>query len=497
MTDVDRIERERDVEQLRKMALLLAKENQRLIERVVELQGKLLKAQGKDAQQLMLEIAALQKELEERANNIGRNPSEKRGEAKTGAEKKPQTGHGPREQPKLPILDVPWHLDVADQMCPSCGGELQPWDGQFDDSEEVDVIERQFVIRRHRRQKYRCACGGCVETAPGPKRVLAGGRYSAAFAIAVVVGKYLDHLPLERQVRQMARQGLTCDSQTLFDQCWALACLLRPAYQRLGQLQLEQPVLFVDETSWPLFGEKGKTAQASKWKIWTVTSDIGIYNEIRDGRSAAIAESLLGGYSGYVMCDGYVVYESIAKTYPELRLVHCWAHARRKFIECEAAFPLEAKRIVGLIGKLYAIEASVRDGPDEQRLRVRQEQSRAVIEEIKAALMEPRPVPGSGLYEAIQYVGKRWTRLTRFLEDSVVPLDNNAAERALRSPVLGRKNHYGSRSLRGTEVAAIFYSLLESAKLADLDPAAYLHRAVEAALDGLPIPLPHELKNDR
>ncbi|MEZ4311924.1 MAG: IS66 family transposase [Bryobacterales bacterium] len=489
---MDRIERERDVEQLRKMALLLAKENQRLIERVVELQGKLLKAQGKDAQQLMLEIAALQKELEERANNIGRNTSEKRGE-KSGSDKKPQTGHGPREQPKLPVVDQLWTLDVPDQACPACGGKLEEWSGQFDDSEEVDLIERQFVIRRHRRQKYRCQCGGCVETAPGPRRMLAGGRYSAVFAIAVAVGKYLDHLPLERQVRQMARQGLVCDSQTLFDQCWALCSLVRPAYDRLRALQREQPVLFADETSWPLFGEKGKTARASKWKIWTVTSEIGIYNEIRDGRSAAIAESLLGGYSGYVMCDGYVVYESIAKTYPELRLVHCWAHARRKFIECEAAFPLETKRVLDLIGKLYEIEGRSRGAPKDERLRIRQEESRAVVEEIKAALLEPRPVPGSGLYEAIQYVSKRWTRLTRFLDDPVVPLDNNAAERALRSPVLGRKNHYGSRSLRGTEVAAILYSLIESAKLVELDPTLYLQRAVDAALDGLPVPLPHEL----
>src|SRR5215813_7807996 len=113
-------------------------------------------------------------------------------------------------------------------MCPQCGGTLQEMKGQTEDSEEITVVERQFVIVKHQRKKYRCACNGCVDTAPGPLRLAArpdarGHRYAPAFAVEVAIDKYLDHLPLERQARRMRREGLTIESQTLWDQLEALA----------------------------------------------------------------------------------------------------------------------------------------------------------------------------------------------------------------------------------------------------------------------------------
>jgi transposase len=462
---------------------------------VSELQRQLAGAKGKAAEQLRLEIAALEKDLARRSGQLLQHFSEKRpASSSEGAEsdKPTQKGHGPREQPKLAIEEVVHDLDEADKTCPSCGGGLEEWAGQFEESEEVDVIERRFVLRRHKRKKYRCKCGGCVETAPAPKRLLGGGRYSAAFAIAVAIGKYLDHLPLERQVRQMARAGLECDSQTLFDQCWALCNLLRPAYARLGETQREQMLVFADETRWPLYAEKGQKAAASKWHIWTLVSDVGVYYEIHGGRDLEAAESLLAGFEGYVMCDGYAVYESLAKRYPALRLVQCWAHVRRKFVECESAFPEQASQILDLIGKLYEIEKRALDEPEERR-RLRQAESRAVLAEIQRWVLEVTCVRGSALADGIAYMTNRWSQLVRFVEDPLLPLDNNPAERALRGPVVGRKNHYGSRSLRGTEVAAILYSLLETAKLVGADPERYLHQAIEAALAGQVIPLPHEL----
>lgn len=495
MGDLDRIERERDVEQLRRMALVLAQENQRLVTRVLELQRRLLAAEGKEAEQLELELAKLERELADAGKRLGRNVSEKRPRQKPDPDKQreAQTGHGPRPQPELEVQQTLWELDEADKVCSVCGEQLDEWPDQFEESEEVDVIEREFVIRRHRRKKYRCRCGGCVQTAPGPKRLLPGGRYSTDFAIEVAVDKYVDHQPLERQVREMGRQGLEVDSQTLFDQLWPLTRALAPAYERLGIEQRKQSVLFVDETGWPLFAGKGQAAHSSRWKIWTLTSPIGIYDDILDGRSTACASALLSEYEGTVMCDGYVVYESLQKAYPKLRLVHCWAHVRRKFVECEAAAPVESKQVIDLIAAMYAIEARVRDGPAEDRIRVRQEESKPIVGEIHSWVLATRPLPGGPLDKAIRYMAKRWSRLTRFLDDPAVPLDNNAAERALRSPVLGRKNHYGSRSQRGVRVAATLYSLLGSAVLLKLDPKHYLRVAVAAALDGRPIPLPHEL----
>lgn len=500
VTDAERIAREKDVDVLRKMALLLVRENERLIAKFVELQKKLLVAEGKDAEQLRLELANLESELAQARERTLAHASEKRSRPDSVDEKKPrgpEKGHGPRAQPALPIVEIFHDLDEPDKTCPSCGGELAEWANQFEESDEVDVIERSFRIVRHKRKKYRCNCGACVETAPGPRRVIAGGRYSAALVLAVVVGKYLDHLPLERQVRMMARQGLIIDSQTLFDQCWGLVQLLRPAYVRLGEVQRAEPLVFADETRWPHYSSKGEIAAASKWHIWELATFKGVYLEIHGGRDQTAGESLLGGYTGDVMCDGYAVYTALAKKYPNLRLVQCWAHVRRKFVECEAAFPKETERILDLIGRLYAIEKRARDVAPAQRLRMRTDESRPVLVELQRVVVEIRYTPGSSLEDAVHYMAGRWTLLTRFLDAPHVPLDNNLAERSLRGPVVGRKNHYGSRSLRGTEVAAICYSLLESAKLVGLNPEEYLRLATDAALDRITIPLPHEIAEQR
>jgi transposase len=497
VTDAERISQEKDVERLRTMAMSLLQENERLLARLGKLYEQVAEAKGEAAAQLRLQIAALEQEIAKRRARIFQHQSEKRpsGERTDGDEAKPpQKGHGPREQPKLQVEDVVHDLDDADKTCPKCGGDLEEWEGQFEESEEVEVIERRYVIKCHKRKKYRCRCGSCVETAPAPQRLIEGGRYSVSFAITVAVDKYLLHLPLERQVAAMARLGLEVDSQTLFDQLWALNRLLLPAYHRLGDVQRARPLLFVDESRWPLLGVKGKGAESTKWHIWTAVSDLGVYYEIHDGRDADSADELLAGFKGYVMCDGFSAYESLAKAYPEIRLVQCWVHVRRNFVECENAFPTECGQILGLIGKLYEIEK--RAGDDlEERQRLRNEESRKVLAEIQSWVFEVRSTPGTALHQAITYMTNRWSRLTRFVENPALPLDNNAAERALRGPVVGRKNHYGSRSVRGTQVAALLYSLLESAKLVGIDPAAYLRSAVEAAFAGRQIPLPHEIVN--
>jgi transposase len=144
-----------------------------------------------------------------------------------------QTGHGPREQTSLPRVEREHPLDDADRVCTSCGDALAEMAGQFEESDEVDVIGRRFVLVRHKRKKYRCACGGCIETALGPEKLIAGGRYSVDFAVTVAIAKYCDHLPLERQVRMMKRLGLIVDSQTLWDQLDALGRWLEPLRARL------------------------------------------------------------------------------------------------------------------------------------------------------------------------------------------------------------------------------------------------------------------------
>jgi transposase len=476
-----------DGDQLRQAAKLLERENERLVRQVLELKQKLASAEGKGGEQLEL-LAELERQLALRNQKLFGRSSEKRGTAKASDAGAPQPGHGPREQLELAIVEREHVLDEPDHVCPSCGGQLEEMAGQFEESDEVDVLERQFVLVRHKRKKYRCSCGGCVETAPAPEKLIAGGRYSIDFAVTVAIAKYADHLPLERQVRMMKRQGLVVDSQTLWDQINALARRLEPVHAALRAYVLAQPCIGADETFWRLMEGNGDN---KRWQTWVIVAPNAVSYRILDSRSAAAAADVLGEFSGTLLCDGYGAYESLKKRGGRFEVAHCWAHVRRKFIEAQEISPAPCTEVLDLIGELYAAERDCRS--DDDRARIRAERSREIVRRIEAWALKQEALPKSPLAKAIAYMGDLWPGLLRFLDDSRLALDNNATERALRGVVVGRKNHYGSRSERGTEVAALFYSLIESAKLAGVEPDSFLRTAARLAIRGAPISLPHEL----
>lgn len=494
---------ETDLELLRQTAQLLAAENDRLHRRLLELTKQLAQAKGNTAVQLELEIQRLHEQLQARTRELFGASSEKRKGSKdtqSAAEPNAKRGHGPREQTQLPIVAMVHELDEPDQMCPKCGGDLEAWSEQFEESEEIDVVERSFRIVRHKRQKYRCGCGECVETALGPDKLIAGGRYSIDFAIDVAVSKYADHLPLARQARIMGRAGLVTDTQTLWDQLWTLSRHLEPSYRALRGYVLGAEVVGADETTWRLMETKG----AAKWWAWAISRQDAVFYRILSSRSAQSARAMLNGFAGVVIADGYSAYQSLrgelvqeakeSALVSPFELAACWAHARRKFVAAEPNYP-QANELLDLIGDLYEVEARARAAPAPEALRqFRGEQSKPIIEDIEKWLRTTKALPRSALGEAITYTLKLWPALTRFLDNPKIPLDNNATERALRGMAVGRKNHYGSRSLRGTEVAALFYSLIESAKLASVEPQAYLREATKRAIRNPgTVTLPHTL----
>jgi transposase len=244
------LETETDIERLRQAALLLEQENARLFHRLESLASKLRDARGDEAQSLQLEIAHLKEQLASRTQALFGDSSERRpcAEHKTNERTEPRRGHGPREQKVLPIVEVVHELDEPDQACPSCGGDLQAMADQFEEADEIDVVEQSFRIVRQKRQKYRCRCGAGIETALGPDKLVAGGRYSIDFAVDVAIAKFTDHLPLERQVRQMARDGLDVDSSTLWEQTRFLSQHLLPTYEANHAHVLSADVIAVDET---------------------------------------------------------------------------------------------------------------------------------------------------------------------------------------------------------------------------------------------------------
>lgn len=471
---------ERDLDTLRQISLLLDRENQRLIDKLRRVTAELARVRGvPNAEQL--ELALLQ-ELQQAREQIFRR-DERRTE-RPSAPRPRHPGHGPRAQATLPTCEIRHELPLDQRACPACGGELSEMTGQAETSERITTVKLTYQVEQHVRQKYRCGCNGAVVTAPAPPTLIPGGRYAPEFAVGVAVAKYADHLPLERQVRMMAREGLIVDSQTLWDQLNALARHLEATYDALGRRALDAPVINVDETRWTMMGST-KVAAGTVWGVRAPT--VSLYR-ILPGKSAEEGRQVLAGYRGTAVVDGFAVYTVLARDGPGLTLAHCWAHAKRKYDEIVDQWPLACAEIGALIGELYAIERLV-PGPfpgdaaaQALRQQLRQDRSRPILDHIWHWATVQVGLPRSDFGKAVRYMLERWEGLTRFVADPRIPLDNNAAERALRGPVLGRKNHYGSRSLRGTHVAALFYTLCETARLVGVDPHAYLLHAVHAAI---------------
>jgi transposase len=294
----------------------------------------------------------------------------------------------------------------------------------------------------------------------------------------VAISKYLDYAPLERQVRIMAREGLTVTSQTLWDQIEALAGHLDAFYKALHQGVLGYPVVYSDETHWRLMGQEKET---SIWWVWCVASEEAVFYRLLGSRSAKAARSVLSGYCGPLL-----------------------GPSAAKFFEIEPEYPQACAEILQLIGKLYAVEREVpRLGfPEAQeplavRTKLREERSRALVAQIYACAenLRCKSLPRSALGRATEYLLGMWKGLTRFLDYPPHPArqqrHRTGVARGRRRP----EESLRSRSKRGTEVAALFYSLFKTAKLAGVEPRSYLLEATHAALHRPgTVTLPHDLR---
>jgi transposase len=420
-------------------------------------------------------------------------------------EKKKQKGHGRREQPNLPTETVEHLLQGEALVCDQCGETLELFEGQDETSTEIDVERRRFRALEHKRAKYRCRCGGCIRTAKGPLKLKEGNLYSIPFGVHVATAKYDQHQPLERQARVMGYEGLVIDSQTLWDQTDSVAFWSIGAYNAVKAQVLSAPVVGADETQWRLM-DTTSTAKThtSKWWVWAVRAPGAVLYHFDEHRSKDAAATVLADYHGVVMCDGYGAYVSLAKQSPDMLLAHCWSHIRREFHSIEEQHAGASEGMLALIDELFAIDreaialgasllerastagerALAQTGATAMLREARKERSTKVLEQLreKAFAIGLSQSTQSALYKACAKMANQWDGLVLFARHPSVPLHNNSTEQSQRGPVIGRNNHQGSRSARGTRVSAVLYTLVESAKLAGVDPERYLLLCVRRAL---------------
>ena len=381
-------------------------------------------------------------------------------------------------------------ISPAFESIPPIDSWLFTASNQFEESEFITVVEREFKIRKIRRQKYmrECQCDAPrIITAPGPLKVVPKGRYDLPFAVSVAVAKYFDHLPLERQAAQMLRDGLAIVPHVLWDQVYHLHRHLLPTYEAIYASAFDERALGADETGWPML-EKGRKL----WQVRCLTSERLSYFSIVTRKDTESALDLLthptkGIFRGVLVTDGAKAYEAARRESENaFDLQGCWCHARRKFLEAEPNYP-SAAGVLDLIDELFDVEreaeAMVNVPLEVARAHLRSEKSAGIVGQILEWLnTSVTGCDGSDLNKAIRYTHNQWAKLRLFIARPEAPIHNNSSEFALRKPVQGRKAFYGAKSLAGTQVAAVFYTVLETTRKAGLNPTAFLHLAAERAI---------------
>lgn len=392
---------------------------------------------------------------------------------------------------------LPEHLPREDVVhagpcaCPACGGALRAI-GQ-DVTETLDYVPGRFKVVRHVREAFSCRLCETVVQAPAPHHAIARGRAGPGLLAHIAVAKFDDHLPLHRQAEIYAREGVTLETSTLAGWVGATAVALMPLVDLLRRDVIAgSDVLHGDDTPVPILAPgAGKTKTG---RLWTYVRDERPWNGERPPAAVFFASpdrrgdrpaSHLAAFGGILQADGYAGFERLYDT-GRIMEAACWAHVRRKFYDVHAANgSAVAEEALTRIGQLYDVEREVQGRSPDQRREQRQRRSRPIAEALRvwseATLV--RLSGGSELAKAFRYMLSRWPSLLRAFEDGRVGLDNNPAERALRGVAVGRKNYLFAGSDRGAERAAVFYTLIESAKLNRLDPEAYLRDVLTRIAD--------------
>jgi transposase len=472
-------------------AMLIAERvrNERLLQIIKELQrhrfGRRAETLPEDQMLLGLEdveqVAASSEAEIDAANPIERTSR--------SAKRRMNRGSLPAHLPRVEMV-----VDIDDHACPGCGNALHRI-GE-DTGERLDIVPAQFRVLVVRRPKYACrACENVVVQAPAPARLIEGGLPTEATVTQVLVSKYADHLPLYRQAQIYARQGVDLDRSTLADWVGRAGFMLRPVHERLLTVLKASTKLFADETTAPVLDPgRGCTKIGQLWayarddRPWGGTDPPGVAYVYAPDRKAMQPITHLSGFSGVLQVDGYAGYRVLAKR-NDVQLAFCWSHVRRRFYELAAAGPAPiATEALERIAKLYAIEKDIRGRSAEERRLVRQQKSRLLAQTFEQWLRAKLGLISQKgkLADAIRYALSRWKGLTRFIDDGRVELDNNAVERAIRPIALNRKNALFAGSDGGADHWATVASLIETCKLNDVDPLAYLTDVLTRIVNGHP-----------
>ena len=365
------------------------------------------------------------------------------------------------------------------RLTPMPAGEMTSAEMTKVGEERSEVLEYEparFKVLVYVRETWSNSCGE-IATAPAPNKIIEKGLPGPGLLAQVAVAKYKDHLPLNRQTKIYARDGVSLHRNTLVDWIAAICHLLEPVANRIHELAMLAQVLQVDDTRLDVL-DRSKRKNIKRAHLWVLLGDEKYISfKYTPDWKASRAEEFLGERIGWMQVDGYKGYISIARDRPIL-LVGCWMHARRPFVKALEAKDARAAEPLELIKKMYAVEAASREAEEDAdaRLARRERDLTPLLDELECWLdeHEPRVPPRSSLGKAIGYARQHWDILRVVEKDGMLALDNGDVERVIRGPAVGRKNWLFAGADTGGHRAAIILTVLETAARAGLDVREYL-----------------------
>lgn len=391
----------------------------------------------------------------------------------------PSAPRAPRQKPVRRALPPELRREVtvhepSSCQCEACGGALVPIGVHA--SEKLDVVPPEFFVRRDEYPQYACKRCETIVAEPVAPAIIDRGEAAPGLLAHLAIGKYADHLPLYRQEAIFARHGLALARSTLAEWIGKTGVALQPLVDALHRQLLAEPVLHADETPVrQLDPGKGRTRRAYLFVYRSPGPRPIVVFDYGPTRAGQHAADFLGPWRGALMVDDYAGYKALFQR--GVTELGCWAHARRKFFDLhkDSGSPA-AREALTRIGELYALDASLRDLPPEARGRERQRELAPKLVAFKAWLLDlkPKAMASSGLARAIDYTLKRWDALARVADDGRYPIDNNAAENAIRPIAIGRKNWLFAGSETAGKRAAAIMSLIATAKANGIEPHAWL-----------------------
>jgi transposase len=444
------------------------------------------------------ELAELKAQLRKREQQLfGRKSESKKSLESTKPRSKRKrgqqpgkAGHGRRDYSELPSVEEEIDLVEQDKCCPCCGLPYEELSGT-EDSEILEIINVKAYKRTIKRKKYRraCTCQGNkksqIITAPTAERLLPKSKFGISVWAYLLLQKYEYQQPLYRGLKQLKANGLPLAIGTVTDGFRKLLPYVTPAYDAIVNRSLSAKHWHADETGWKVFEAiEGKTN--SRWYLWIFSNNETVVYKLHPSRSSQVLIEHFGEESsGTLNVDRYAAYKVIAKTGLFI-LAFCWAHVRRDFLDYSKGYPYKEDwglAWVERIGKLYELNNKrIRYQQDTKMFQKYDKKLKDKIGGFRKTLdeqLKDEMVLPSGK-KLLKSLDKHWSGLTIFVDRPEIPMDNNKAERGLRSSVVGRKNYYGSSAIWSGELAAAMFTILETVKRWKMNPHTWLLAYLQA-----------------